>query len=162
MSERALTAEEKTDFRNCASDGLKLLGLTPSSSPLACTEAVEAYVNSWHKPTGGFFAKLFARKPDATGAALALGAVWGDQLVREFAWSWTCFQSDGQDFYCVASNDRSLAIFPTYFVKQCLDNPAADCTATLAFNMLKAKSVPALQAGSFQNLMAGVRRIVPK
>ena len=141
---------------------MHLLGLDSSAGPLKCIEAVETYIDNWHKPKSGFLAKLLSRKPDSVQTALALGAVWGDQLVREFAWEWTCYQPDGQDFYCVASQDRSLAVFPTYFIKVCLDDPAIDCTATLAFNMLAAGSVPALPPGGFENLMDGVHRIVPK
>jgi hypothetical protein len=162
MSERDLTAQETTEFRQCSEAGLRLLALDSAASPLQCVEAVETYVDKWHKPKPGILAKLFGGKPDVVQTALALGAVWGDQLSREFGWEWTCHQAEGQDLYCVASKDRSLAIFPTYFLKACLDSPAVDCTATLAFNMVKAGAIPPLPSNGYQNLMDGVHRIVPK
>lgn len=162
MTERSLTDQESQEFRNCSETALRLLSLDASSSPQASVEAIETYILEWHKPKGGFFARLFNRKPDVIQAALALGAAWGDQLVREFGWEWTCYQADGQDLYCAASKDRSIAVFPTYFVKACLDDASVDCTIVLAFNMLKAGSLPELPAGGFQNLMEGVHRIVPR
>lgn len=43
-----------------------------------------------------------------------------------------------------------------------VDDPRADCTAMLAFNMLKAGKISGLPAQGYENLMQGVHRIVPK
>jgi hypothetical protein len=162
MSERPLTPQEMSEFRTCAANGGTLLGVSTDAASLDVVQAIEDYVGAWHKPKGGFLARLFASKPDTIQTALALGALWGDQLVREFGWEWTCHRADGMDLYCVVTKDRSLALFPTYYVKACLDDATIDCTIVLAFNMLQAGSVPTLPAGGFENLMSGVQRIVPK
>ncbi len=163
MQERDLTQQEQSEFASCADAGLKLLELSGGDAPPQRTlEAIETYLDEWRKPKGGFLSRLFASKPDSTQAALALGSVWGNQIVRAFDWQWVCAQSDGKDFYCVVSPDRSLAIYPTYFMKGCLDNPAVDCTAVLAFNMLAAGSVGQLPPGGYTDLMSGVHRVVPR
>jgi hypothetical protein len=162
MTERTLTSQELQEFREFADAARRLLSLDATAGPKESVEAIEGYILDWHQPKGNFFTRLFNRKPDVIQAALALGAIWGEQLVREFGWDWTCHQAGGQDLYCVASKNRSTAVFPTYFVKACLDDASVDCTIVLAFNMLKAGSLPELPAGAFLNLMDGVHRIVPR
>jgi hypothetical protein len=163
MQERPLTEGEQDEFRTRANNGLTNLGLAGTEpEPKAAVQGVETFVEKWQAERRSPLKTLFRRGPDAVDVALALGAVWGDQLVRQFGWEWTCLQADGQDLYAVVSPDRSLAVYPTYFIKACLDEPNADCTAMLAFNMLEAGNVGGLPAGGYENLMAGVRRIIPK
>lgn len=166
IQERPLTDEEKAEFETRSSRALKNLGVNaPEASAESIVQLVDAFVDKWQ--TGGFAPRksLFSRKPalpDSVDVALGLGAVWGDQIVRKFGWEWTCLQQDGQDLYCVASQDCGWVIYPTYFLKACLDNPHADCTAMLSFNMLAAGNIPANPANSYENLMGGVQRVVPK
>lgn len=49
-----------------------------------------------------------------------------------------------------------------HVIKACLDNPRADPTAMLAFNMLAAGQVSRLSPRCYENLMQSVHRIVPK
>lgn len=163
MQERSLTEGEEAEFRTRAHNGLTNLGLVGAEpEPKAAVQAVETFVEKWQAERRNPLKKLFRRGPDPVDVALSLGIIWGDQLVRQFGWEWTCLQTDGQDLYAVVSPDRSLAVYPTYFIKACLDDPYADCTAMLAFNMLEAGNVGELPAGEYENLMAGVRRIIPK
>jgi hypothetical protein len=166
IQERPLTVEEISEFEACSSQGLQNLGVNdPSVAPESIVQLVDSYVDKWQ--SGGFAPRksLFGRKspvPDTVDVALGLGAVWGNQIVRRFGWEWTCLQQDGQDFYCVVSQDRGWVIFPTYFIKSCLDNPQVDCTAMLSFNMMMAGSIPENPPHSYENMMDGVHRIVPK
>ncbi len=165
MTERPLTDKEKTEFATRAAQTFKNLGFDPNAvAPEAAVQAVNDFVDRWQDERHGAFKKLFGRKPgpDSVDVALGLGAVWGDQMVHRFGWEWVCIQNEGQDSYGVVSPDRSVAVYPAYFLKACLDNPQADCTAMLAFNMLAAGNVSGLPAGGYENLMMGVRRIIPK
>lgn len=161
-AERVINAAEQAEFHNYAVAGLKMLGRQASAEPAALVGAIDEFVDKHHRTPVGFISKLFKQKQNNTEAALALGIVWGNQVVREFGWEWTCITSDGHDYYVVAAPDRSLAIYATYFIKECLDFATADCTAMLSFNMMLAKSFPQQPAGSYTSMMPGVFRLVPK
>jgi hypothetical protein len=161
-SERALTPQESEEFRSCAQTGLKLLSLAGrATTPASAALAVQKYVDGWHSHSPGFLASFFNRRPSIVDAALALGTVWGDQMVQKFGWQWTCVNNGTGDYYGVATPDRSLVAYPTYFVKECLDNPEVDCKLMLAFNMVSSGKIPVQPPKGYANLMDGVHRIVP-
>ena len=164
MHTRQLTSQEQSEFKSYSSLGRELLQLDPKLiDPTQIVECIENYILKHQKEKPSFLAKLLNSKPNTTRPALALGSLWGDQLIQKFGWSWTCaVSSDGVDFYCVVPSDRSFAIFPTYFVKGCLDNKDVDCTIMLAWNMLEQGNIPTLPAEGLENLMNGIHRIVPR
>ena len=59
-------------------------------------------------------------------------------------------------------DNRSLIIYPTSFIKACLDDPDQDCTAMLAFNMQAEDRLVKAAPGSYTNVMHRVARIIPK
>jgi hypothetical protein len=161
-SERKTTPEEEAEFKRYAAAGLKMLGLQGNTEPVELVAAVDSFVDAQQRKPKGFVSKFLNQKQNNTESALALGIVWGNQVVREFGWEWICVTSDGHEYYVVAPADRSLAIYATYFIKECLDFPTADCTAMLSFNMMLAKSFPPQPAGSYTSVMPAVRRLIPK
>lgn len=163
IGERPLTPGEAEGFADYTRRAMTNLALTDQdAAPKEIIQAVENFVERWQEERRRPFRKLFVKGPDSTDVALGLGAVWGDQLVREFGWEWTCVEQNGQDAYAVVSPDRAVAVYPTYFIKACLDDPRVDCTAMLAFNMLAAGKVTGLPPNGYENLMQGVVRIIPK
>ena len=163
IQERPLTQTESDEFADYTNRAMINLGLANSQAqPEAVVQAVETFVDRWQADRRNPLKKLLARGPNPTDVALGLGSVWGNQLVRQFGWGWTCVLNDGQELFAVVSADRSIAIYPTYFIKACLDDPRVDCTAMLAFNMLAAGKVSGLPAQGYENLMQGVHRIIPK
>ena len=158
--ERALTATEQAEFAECTRRAMQELALTAQTGPAAKVEAVNTEVNRRQAARRNPLKTLLRRGPDTVDTALGLGAVWGNALVEEFHWEWTCIQEEGQDWFAVVSPDRALAIFPTYFVKACLDDSRLDCTAMLAFNMLAAGNMVGMPAQGYENVMQGVRRII--
>ncbi len=161
-TERPIDAEEREEFENYARSGLHVLSASDTSDASIVVAAVDAYVAAQQKSQRGLLLKLLSKKSDNTHVALALGIVWGNQIVRAFGWEWTCVVRDGEERYAVVSSDRSLAIYATYFVKECLDNPNADCTILLSFNMLLKNAVPAHPPRTFFSVMPTIFRIVPK
>ncbi len=102
--------------------------------------------------------------PDEGDPAISLGSLWGEQLVGDFAWEWAAvhFGADGTKSIGVVSANRSLAIYPLYFARACLDGEAA-VTIALAFNMLKdGKRIPKLPPRGYAEVMSCVRPIVPR
>ena len=161
--ERPLTGEEQIEFADYAARAWKILGLRESETePSAAVAAVNAWVDAYQAKRRGFLARFRKDDPDLVDFALGMGTVWGDQIARRFGWNWTCVLQKHQELYGVAAPDRSLVIYPTYFIKECLSDPNRDCTALLAFNMLAAGTVTAFEPQGFVNLMDGVARVVPK
>ena len=61
-TERRLTAQEQHEFRDCAAQGMKLLGLVGRpSSPASAALKVQKYIDAWHAESQGFLAGLFSR-----------------------------------------------------------------------------------------------------
>jgi len=167
-TERALRPQETKEIADHASRAMSNLGLAdPQAQPEVILQAIEDFVDRWQaeKRSANPLKKLLSRgpAPNPVATSLGLGFLWGNQLVRRFGWVWTCVQKDGQgEAYSVVTVDRSIAVFPTHFIKACLEDPRADCTIMLAFNMLVAGQVSGMPAQGYENLMWGVRRIVPK
>ena len=168
ITERKLTPQEQKEIADQATRAMGILGLTdPQAQPGVIVQSVESYVDRWQdeRRNPNPLKKMFSRSPapNPVAASLSLGFLWGNQLVRRFGWEWTALQKPGQgEAYSVVTKDRSLAVHPTYFLKACLDDPRADCTVMLAYNMLEAGEMTGMPANGYENVMWGVRRIVPK
>ena len=160
FEERPLTRHELSDMKSDNHYGYKLLELkSRDTTPATIVKHLDAVVrelqNDYKKGT---------RKPDGNESveiALGLGAVWGNQIVREFEWEWVCLKVDDQDYCVVTSPDRSLFIAPAPFVKQCFDYPATVCTIFYVFELIEANALAGLAEGTFANVMASVRPPAP-
>lgn len=97
--------------------------------------------------------------------SIAVGSLWGQCLVEKLGWQWMNVNFDeGEEAKAVGvvSPDRSLAIYPFYFVYGCLENNAP-VTIALSFNMLVDGSrIPDLPANGYENVMDNVHHIVPR
>ena len=168
ITERALRPQESKEITDHATRAMSTLGLADAQAePEIILRAVEDFVDRWQAERRNLnpLKKLLSRSPapNPIATSLGLGFLWGNQLVRRFGWMWTCLHEAGQgEAYSVVTVDRSVVVHPTHFVKACLDDPRADCTIMLAYNMLVAGKVSGMPAQGYENLMWGVRRIVPK
>jgi hypothetical protein len=168
ITERKLNPQEQKEIADFASRAMSNLGLTqPNMPPVDICQAIEDFIERWQeerrKPNP--LKKLLSRAPapNPLATSLGLGYLWGNQLVRQFGWAWTCLHKEGQgEAHSVVTADRSLVIHPTHFIKACLADPRADCTIMLVYNMLLAGEVSGMPANGYENVMWGVRRIVPK
>ena len=92
----------------------------------------------------------------------SLGALWGEQLVREFNWTWRNVTTPAIGTTLgVISPDKSLVVYPVHYLFHCLARPDADPTILLAFNMLSEGKTES-QPNDYRNLMTSVLRIVPR
>jgi hypothetical protein len=156
--ERPLTPEEIRDWQGCVAHAFQELPIGDASqTPTELAAQVDHCVDEWQAGR-----RPDPEKSDVIDTALSLGAVWGDQLVRQFGWEWTVVIDGGHELYAVAAKDRSLVIYPGYYVKACLDDPTVDCTVALAFNMLVAGKITGIPPRSYEDVMSGVMHIVPK
>jgi len=140
-----------------AAEGAKLVGTTVNAEPQEIIETINRFLTKPKK--AGWFVKV----DNWVDRALPIGSLWGTAMARQFGWQWVqLIQHDHNDFKVVAlvNEDRSLAIFPFHYCFGCLENHVTP-TVELAFNMLKAGSIPPQEVNSYINLMDGVHHIVP-
>jgi hypothetical protein len=161
--ERKLSNEELREFEFCLNKGYEILGIIgKENTPESIVEKVDKYVDDWQKRKRGILSKITLINSDVIDTALALGIVWGFQVVKVFKWKWVCIIEGKHEYYGVVSVDRSMVLYPTYFIRSCLENSRADCTAMLSFNMMKSDKIPKFQENEYKNLLESIHRIVPK
>ena len=160
ISENPLAGEMLDAIRDYASEAARVIGLEDheSLSPPAIVEAVDKAVFELQKGGGPEFA-------EDEEAALLLGCLWGEQLVRELGWQWigaTFHEFDDAEATGVVSPNRALAIYPFHFIFECLENKVP-VTIQLAFEILKDGSrVPRLPPRSYENVMDNVHHEAPR
>ena len=140
--------------------GAALLGLSVDDDPKKIVTAIDEFVYAWQ---GG--KRPSEKVIDPEDAPFALGSLWGQQIVRRFGWEWgmiTFHQHNNTKAPGVLSPDRSLAIYPIHFLMGCLRDSGVDATILLSYNMIEAGKLGELSPGSYENLMDGVHRIVPR
>ena len=101
----------------------------------------------------------------ADDAPLMMGSLWGEAIVSRFKWDWamvTFRDHDNSVAPAVVSPDRALAIYPLHYLTGCFEDSAVDVTILLAYNLLKAGSIGSVSRRSYRDVMAGVRRLVPR
>jgi hypothetical protein len=160
LNEIALAKDDVDELRFRLDQALTNLGVA-NAAPAAVVQSIEDFVDRWqdaNRTSEGAAAKY----PDVEDVAFGLGVAWGEQFVREFDWQWISLRDGRARYFAVARADRDLVVYPIDFLRACLTSPDMDCTAMLAFNMLVGKKVPAMPPNRYEDLMRGVRRIVPK
>jgi hypothetical protein len=94
--------------------------------------------------------------------AWAIGSVLGDQFVERLGWSWSLIGGGDEARYGVVSRNAALALYPSFLVQECLQEPTRDFTAYLIFNMVVAGRFDDSPAGVCIDLTAQAVRIVPR
>jgi tetratricopeptide (TPR) repeat protein len=157
LKERPLSKAEAENFKRQADYGRELLGLGKKDPATAqeVVQRIDSYVDAWQDE------EIDAADLDIMEVSRGLGALWAQQLIKEFNWGWVCLEGAG-NLYAVVSDDRGLVINPVYFVKSCFDMPELDCTIMLAFNMMQEGQFEEIPAQSYENVMEGVHRVIPK
>jgi len=153
LTESDIAAEMLENIVGAADEGAEMVAVPIDATSLEIVEAVNAFVSAPPPLDDG----------DNWDRSLPLGALWGQQLVRQLGWEWSSvtFHDHGDaDAVGVFSQDRSLAIYPFHFIFGCLENDAP-VTILLAFNMLLEGKIPPQQAKAYVNVMEGVEHIVP-
>jgi len=137
------------------------LNLDSSNSPQEVAEAVNEEILRQQKE--GHPDDRAPEDPMDT-EPLCLGSLWGEQMVAKFGWEWAMFtfhEHGDAVSLGVVSPDRTWIICPFEFLFGCLVNDVVP-TVALSFNMLgDGTRIPDLPADAYENLMAGVRHIVP-
>jgi len=159
ISETPVPAEMLNNIKGCAGDAAAMLGLELSQTPAAeVIKAVDTFIYDWQQGKR-------PAVPEGDNLALTLGALWGEQLVRELGWHWAILtfpDDDASKATGVFPQDGALAIYPFTFVRKCLENNHP-VTILLAYDMLKdASKIPPLPPGGYADGMEIVHYIVPR
>lgn len=156
LHERELNDEEKAFVAESSRDCHESLHLPPDAIPTAVLESIDKRID-WLQDASDEESNGI----DPEKALLGLSTLWGEQLVKEFGWSWVCFEGAG-DMLAVVSGNRSFVAMPIHFVRACMEDPQLDCTIMLSFNMVKNAPPENFPANDYNNLMEAAFRIVPK
>jgi hypothetical protein len=160
-TERSLTSDEEYDVNQYAGSGRRLLSIGECATPSDVLAVLDAFVDGWPRRDPAVVAADLS-KPDDLILSWAIGALWGDQVIRQFRWEWIVAAETDSERYGVASPDRALVIYPAYFVRECFYDASKDFTAMLMFNMLLAGRYRAWKANEFADLAECTQRIVPR
>jgi hypothetical protein len=168
LTERRVPEEALAAIVECAGEAADELGLTESDEPRAVVEAIDEYLHEIQQTlqNKGNSARAPAEStPGVEDLSLTLASLWGQQLVRQFGWQWgsvVFHDADEAEAVGVFSPDRSLAIYPFYFLYQCLTE-FIPVTILLAFDVLDSKDrIPPLPANGYENVMDNVHHDQPR
>ncbi|MBX9691372.1 MAG: tetratricopeptide repeat protein [Cyanobacteria bacterium] len=156
LHERELNDGERAFIQENSRDCYDNLSLPPDATPTIVLENIDKRID-WLQEASEEECKGL----DQEKTLLGLSTLWGEQLVKEFGWSWVCFEGAG-DMLAVVSGNRSFVVTPIHFVRACMEDPQLDCTIMLSFNMVKNAPPENFPANDYNNLMEAAFRIVPK
>ncbi|MBB1163124.1 hypothetical protein [Aquariibacter albus] len=94
----------------------------------------------------------------------ALGVLWGNHLVKEHAWRWadlTFHEFNDWTGRAVVSESGSLSILPFAYIRECLDGEDEVKISAVPV-ALRSNVIPEFPPGTFENVMHGLQRIVPR
>ena len=161
VTDRALDEEEAGEFRQFKEDTLELLdSVLVGVEPKLIADAIDSRVDANQQNALNSDDEL--SQDAAIALALGLGSLFGAQVETAFGWEWRCIVEGTEEKYGLVSPNRALAIYPTMFIKSCLDDPNVDCRLMLAFNMLAAGRFDDFPAGGYLDVLDQVVRIVPR
>ncbi len=161
IKEHKLTDDIRSALAGGSREAISGLKLSASADFKTIVEAIDQFVFDWQdgkRPPP----EAFDTPEDVP---VALGCLWGDQLVKRFGWEWVLisFGRRGDDMIpAVVSPDRSLVVYPITSVASALEDSSIDCTIALSYNILESGKVGKQKAKGYLNLLEGVYRIVPR
>lgn len=137
--------------------------MRPTDPPAAIVQAIDDLVESEQiereKYLKGLYLLMF-KKPVTLVAEV--GAVWGEQVVRELSWAWQFAVRAEKPELAIAEPTRAHVIFPEWYVARMLRPPYDDNTLMLTFNMLRENRSPSAAPGAMEDLTGRARHVVPK
>lgn len=156
FEERDLNREEITQLKSDNRLGFKLLEIKKRDATTreVCHQleyVVNEFQNDFRAGTRS------ADGQDSVEIAFALGASWGNQLVKEFEWSWICIEANGVENYVVASPNRAIFIAPAPFIKLCLDKPDTRCNILFAYDLIAGGNLDTLPEKGYANVMVSLQ-----
>ncbi|BDI32350.1 hypothetical protein CCAX7_44010 [Capsulimonas corticalis] len=157
VTSRELTIQELTNMRSVAQRAiLGFTEVTLGSPPESIVRAIDQEVRRVRKQQSSLLGKLMDRSPKVDPAAMAIGigALWGDQLVSRFRWEWAHVTRAGKRGFAVASPDRSIAIYPSDYLRRCLSSPDLECAVASSFQRIASGSVPHVAPNSYFDILA--------
>lgn len=151
VGEKLVGKELLDQFKAVSSEGASLVDVAPTDTALTKITAINSLLSGDIPNMEDYWTEL----------ALPAGTLWGESLVQEFDWQWIQVDfEDGSQALGVFNKDRSMGIYPWYFILGVVEN-SVPSTVLLVWNMVKDGAIPNQDPNSYTNLMDVVHHIVP-
>jgi len=159
MQHRPMNASEKSELDNFRQAGRNLLG-------------IENYADDTLERADEFVIQMQRGPFDEAGNLLdedkkielswSIGSLLGDHFVRHLGWAWSLVGIGDDKKFGIISANAALALYPSFFVRDCIEDASRDFTALLIFNMVSKGHFSDVREGSCLDLADNVIRIVPR
>lgn len=159
MLYRVINASEQAELNAFTDKGLALLGARADAPDLL--ERVDDFVLSIQEARLKSPAAAI-NADEVIDLAWSIGSVVGEAFVKHLGWAWALVGADETCRFGVVSPNAELALYPSFFVRECVEDPARDFTALLIFNMVAAGRFEDIAAGTCLDLAEHVVRIVQR
>ena len=157
ISEKAVPAEEIAELTAFAESVYVLLAKEkPNADPI---DVIDEILYVWQQSGTIPVAEL-----ESNQLIYALGTLWGNILIKQYHWSWatlTFHEFNDWEGRAVVAADGSLCILPFAYIHICL---AGDDEVKISASLvaLGANIIPSFPPNSFEDVMNGLQRIVPR
>lgn len=160
MTEKPISEDSLQNLKGAAREALDVLGPEcTGADPYKLVSLVDDFVYRWQKDRRP---PLGDNDVDPDDVPIMLASLWAEQVVADFGWQWVQMWFDEQTWtFAIVAADRSMIIFPFTFVDDCIAGNV-DVTIELSFNMLDGGRLGQLPPNTYQDIMAGIRHIVPR
>jgi hypothetical protein len=151
LAERPLPPNVRQEIKQHLADGALMAHVDPEQdTPGAVIGAIDVFLSRWQA----------GDRPDLDendDVPLALGSLWGQQLVEALGWQWSSVMLPGKgrpvSAIGVFSRDRALALYPFHAVRACLEK-GSPVNVRLVFNaLMEGTRFHGLAAGGYRNVL---------
>lgn len=157
ISEQAIPANEIADFTAFAESVYpELPKEKPNATPI---DVIDATIYTWQQSE-----TMPIEEIESNDLVLALGMLWGNILVEKYNWHWailTFHEFNNWQGQAIVAPDSSLFMLPFAYIHQCLVGEA-EVKVSASLVALDSDVIPSFPPNSFQDLMQGLQRIVPR
>lgn len=157
ISEQAVPVNEIAELTAFAESVYSLLPKeNPNAAPI---EIIDETLYAWQQSGAMPIAGL-----ESNELVYALGTLWGNILIEKHNWRWatlTFHELNDWKGRSVVAPDGSLSILPFAYIHECL---AGEDEVKISASLVALGSgvIPSFPPGSFENVMHGIQRIVPR
>jgi len=156
VKENPIPATMRKEIKQHMADASLMVHVdTEVDTPGAIIGAIDVFLCNWQE----------GERPDLDeddDVALALGSLWGEQLVEALDWQWASVTFPGKKKPVVVlgvfSPDRAAALYPFHAVRACLDKGAPVVVRLLFSALMEGTKLRNLPPRGYQNVMELIGR----
>ncbi len=151
IKEQPIPANLRAEIKQHMADASLMVHVDPESdTPGAIIAAIDVFLAKWQE----------GDRPDLDeddDVALALGSLWGEQLVEALDWKWATAIMPGKKKPVVVvgvfSPDRAAALYPFHAVRACLDKGAPVAVRLVFSALMDGSKLHGLPPRGYKNVL---------